>query len=184
MDSRDDFQHTLTARGHWRSDNRSNHRWGRRIDLLGSDAVLSDEDSCESLLRKRRITNHACVHDAIFTGTSGKSAPNRDKCRLWSTVGDRSARHFSAYLTRIISKYSWAQHCLIDPRIFWFFQRRQGTGLSVLSQHTSNGHKEVSYLRSGDLTHFNPWKIAENTSDSILESSSQPIPTPRQLENG
>src|SRR5437764_215972 len=90
---------------------------GRHIHLLGSDAVLSDQDSCESLLRKRRISNQACVHDAIFTGTSGKSAPNRDKCRRWSTVGDRSARHFSAYLTRIISKYSWAQHCLIDPRL-------------------------------------------------------------------
>jgi hypothetical protein len=27
--------------------------------------------------------------------------------------------------------------------------------LSVLSQHTSNGHKEVSYMRSGDLTYLN-----------------------------
>jgi hypothetical protein len=53
-----------------------------------------------------------------------------------------------------------------------------------LSHHASNGYKEVSYMRSGDLTHLNRWKIAENTSDPILESSSQPIPTPRQLENG
>jgi len=104
LDSRDDFQHTLTARGDWRSDNRSNHRWGRWIDFLESDAVLSDENSCESLLRKKRITNYACLHDAIFTGTSRKSAPNRDKCRLQSTVGGRSPGHFSAHLTRSISK--------------------------------------------------------------------------------
>jgi len=154
LDSRDDLQYTLAARGDWCSDNRFDHRWGRWIDLLGSNAVLSDEESCESLLRKRWITNHACLRGAIFTRTSGQPAPNRDKPRLWSTVGGRSAGHFSAYLTRIISKYSWAKPCLIDHRIFWFFQRRQGTGLSVLSQHTSNGYKEVSYMRSGDLTHL------------------------------
>src|SRR5207237_10281580 len=117
-------------------------------------------------------------------GAAGRSAPTRHKCRLRSGVGGRSPGHCSASLTRIISKYSWAPPCLIAPRIFWFFQRRQGTGLSVLSQHTSNGHKEVSYMRSCDLTHLNRWKIAANTSDPILESSSHPIPTPRQLENG
>src|SRR3989442_5600615 len=52
LDARDDLQRTLTARRHRRSNNRSNHRWSRRIDLLGSDSVLPDEDSCESLLRK------------------------------------------------------------------------------------------------------------------------------------
>src|SRR5207249_6623654 len=50
LDSWNDFQYTLTAWSHRRSDNRTNHRWSRRAHLLGSDAVLSDEDSCESLL--------------------------------------------------------------------------------------------------------------------------------------
>src|SRR6266568_1503162 len=53
------FSITLAARGHWRADNRSDHRWGQWIGLLGSDALLSDEDSCEGLLRKGRITNHS-----------------------------------------------------------------------------------------------------------------------------
>src|SRR6266571_212217 len=79
LDSRDDFQYTLTARGRRRADNRSDHRWGRRIGLLGSDAVLSDEDSCESLLRKGRITNHSWQCNAIFARPTDQQPANSSK---------------------------------------------------------------------------------------------------------
>ena len=65
--------------GHWRADNRSDHRWGRRIGLLGSDAVLSDEDPCESLLRKGRITNHSWLCNAIFTSLTDQQPANSSK---------------------------------------------------------------------------------------------------------